>query len=84
MLRSQVLLDGLKGTGTVLAMYHWLLCGLLETGFMSLLIPVAKNQSQVDSVHNGLALNSLRVFPIMNTKFQVFNSTDLNMDAILT
>jgi hypothetical protein len=71
-----VLLDCSKRSRPVLVFYHWILWYFIVTDLMPLLISIATNQSQVDQVGNGLALNSLHVFQIVNTKLQVGNSPD--------
>jgi hypothetical protein len=71
-----VLLDVFKGPGPILVIDHRFLRSLVQAQFMAMLITVAADQNQVDSVHHGLPLNSLHVFQIINTKFQVCNSPD--------
>jgi hypothetical protein len=65
-----------RPSGIVLVIDHRFLHSLLEAHVISLLIPITVDQSQVDSVHHGLPLNSFHVFQIINTKFQVCNSPD--------
>jgi hypothetical protein len=51
---------------------------------MSLLVAIAVNQNQVDCFGNGLALDSLHVFQIVNTKLQVGHHPDEDRDPIVT
>jgi hypothetical protein len=45
---NEVLLDFSKSSRTVLVIYHWLLCCLLETGLIPLLVAITTHQNQVD------------------------------------
>jgi hypothetical protein len=56
-LGSQVILDGVKGTGSVPIIDQQFIRSLLETNFMLLLILVTAYQRQVDSVHHGLPMD---------------------------
>jgi hypothetical protein len=83
-LRGKVLPDCLQSSWPILVINHRFFYSILETNFMMLLVATTADQHQVDCIGNGLTLEYIHVFQIIQKKLQVIHCPDGDRYTIVT